>query len=180
MGLTNKIQRWCRQPDSNRHSFRYQLLGLACLPVPPRRRIQVVRRPPILQWRDIGDSSEMPVRPTHMGSVQRASEYGAEDDRHSIERASIRFRGIQSERGPHAFTCFTNIPRQPRGSHPLQAHRRVRGANVYARVRALEHVQFVKQRPVRASAQGSIRMRVRIRIEGLTSRTGHCWDCCRR
>ena len=29
--------RWCRWPDSNRHNFRYQLLGLACLPIPPHR-----------------------------------------------------------------------------------------------------------------------------------------------
>jgi hypothetical protein len=33
-----KIKLWCRRPDSNRHRLRDQLLGLACLPVPPRRQ----------------------------------------------------------------------------------------------------------------------------------------------
>ena len=29
---------WCRRPDSNRDSFRYYPLKIACLPIPPRRR----------------------------------------------------------------------------------------------------------------------------------------------
>ncbi len=49
-----KIKLWCRRPDSNRHRLRDQLLGLACLPVPPRR--QTLRR-----WCPLSESNRRPA-----------------------------------------------------------------------------------------------------------------------
>jgi hypothetical protein len=98
--------------------------------------------------------------------------------RSSRIRTTIRMNGadrsirrIRSECDPHARTCFKkNLAEGFRSRDRVAAAHATQEREPSNRPRLLNSVLSER------AAQGSVRIRARIRIEGSTSRTEHCWD----